>query len=350
MALLAVFGLLAGCSPAGLLVSAVGVATDTSVTWEIVKHVHARMTDGDPAPCFRLDSVERALNPRCGPYLPGSLQARDLAATRLQGCLLEVAVRDPRLWPTLPDLIDIGASPAACSESPLQALAQLPGCPDFALAAPEVRAVFRTLAASDPRAVQHDVMRMLSCPGAVAAGLDSVFDSWLASGALDVGKVGFGPLGALSPGYLASPFARRLEARGHGARGGLDGYDGVQPRGFEVALRDSDFVALDWWIARVPELVDQVPPARGDQLPWRPLARVLLPGFLKQPDQQAATVRYLMARGADPWRKLPYDAGSSIVQYARTLHSPMLALLDPSSSGPPPPTVFAATVGDPAGR
>ena len=42
--LLALAGpLLGGCTTTGLLLTAAGVATDTSVTWEIVKHLHAKM-------------------------------------------------------------------------------------------------------------------------------------------------------------------------------------------------------------------------------------------------------------------------------------------------------------------
>ncbi|MDP9046019.1 MAG: hypothetical protein M3O01_14550, partial [Pseudomonadota bacterium] len=323
-------GLLGGCSPAGLLISAAGVATDTSMTWDIVKHVHAQLTEGDPTPCVRLDSAERALNPRCGTYVVGSLQANDVRGTRLQGCLLAVAVRDPRLWATLPDLLAKGAAADACAEPPLLELAQAAGCPDFAATSQSVRNAFRSLAEDDPRAVHHDVMRMLSCPSAVAAGLDAALTTWLARGALNLDTVSFGPLGALHPDHLGSPFARALEARGHTARAGLGGYDGQQPRGFELALRTANWAALEWWLARVPELANLVPASQGNQLAWRPLARVLMPKFLDRPERQADMVTFLMARGADPWRKLPYDGGSSIVQLARTLRSPMLALLDPA--------------------
>ena len=43
--------LLGGCTTAGLVLGAAGVATDTSITWDIVKYVHGRMTEGDPMPC-----------------------------------------------------------------------------------------------------------------------------------------------------------------------------------------------------------------------------------------------------------------------------------------------------------
>ncbi len=340
--------LLGGCTTAGVLLTAAGVATDTGVTWEIVKHLHARMTEGGDTPCHRLDSVERALNPRCGAFVPGSVRAADLHHSTLQGCALTVAARDPRFWPVLPELIAKGASPEGCSQSPLVELAQstsfAEGCPDFSAASPAVLESMRWLALADARAIHHDVVRLLSCPSALRAGLDAPLATWLAQGDLDVGTVGFGPLGALHPDALGTPLALALEARGHTARAGLGSFDGVQPRGFELALRGSHWAALDWWIARVPELANRVPPVQHNQLPWVPLARVLTPNFLTHPSSRAEMVEFLLARGANPWQKLPYDAGSSVVQYARVLKSPQLALLDPPVL-PPVVTATAATVG-----
>jgi hypothetical protein len=287
--------------------------------------------------------VQRALNLRCAPFAPGSVLVSDLQNSKLQGCVLSVAVGDPRFWPALPEFIAKGASPEACAQSPLVDLAQRSGCPDFSTASPAELQAMRWLGEVDARAVHHDVMRMLSCPSAVAAGLDSVLMTWLAQGALDPGKVSFGPFGALHPDHLASPFARALEAQGHTAREGLGGYDGVQPQGFELALRSSQWAALDWWLARVPELANRVPPAQGNQLPWVPLARVLTPNFLTYATSQSEMVEFLLARGADPRQKLPFDSGISVMQYARNLHSAQLVLLDP----PVVTTLVAATA---AGR
>ncbi len=341
--LAAAASLLGGCTTAGVLLTAAGVATDTSVTWEIVKHLHGRMTEGGDTPCHRLDSVERALNPRCGAFVPGSLLATDLRHSKLQGCALTVAVRDPRFWPVLPELIAKGALPESCSQSPLVELAQSAassdGCPDFSAASPAALESMRWLALADARAIHHDVVRLLSCPSALRAGLDAPLAAWLAQGDLDVGAVGFGPLGALHPDALGTPFALALEARGHTARAGLGGFDGAQPRGFELALRGSHWAALDWWIARVPELANRVPPVQHNQLAWVPPARVLTPNFLTHSESRAEMVEFLLARGANPWQKLPHDAGSSVVQYARMLQSPQLVLLDP----PVVPTVLAAT-------
>ena len=324
--------LMSGCTTVGLLVSAAGVATDTSATWEIVKHLHGKMTEGDAIPCHSLNSVQRALNPRCGAFVPGSLRAKDIRNSQLQECVLAAVVRDPQFWPALPELLDKGAQPETCARSPLVELAQQQGCPDFAHAPPPVLRSLQWLAEADARAVHHDVVRMLSCPGARTAGLDAVLMTWLVQGELDPGKLSFAPLGALHPDYLVTAFARTLEAQGHAARGALGRYDGAQPAGFEEALRLSHWAALEWWLSRVPELANRVPPTHGDQLAWVPLARVLVPTFLAYPASQAEMVEFLMAHGSNPWQTLPFDTGVSVVQYARTLRSPLLRLLDPPAS------------------
>jgi len=144
---------------------------------------------------------------------------------------------------------------------------------------------------------------------------------------------------------LAARLAQDSALRqGHTARAGLGSYDGMQPRGFELALRSSQWAALDWWISRVPELANRVPPVQGNQLPWVPLARVLTPNFLSHPTSQTEMVEFLLARGANPWQKLPYDAGSSVVQYARVLKSPQLVLLELQVV----PTLVAATAASPS--
>jgi hypothetical protein len=336
--------LLSGCSPAGILLSAAGVATDTSVSWEIVKHLHAKMTEGDDVACYNLNSVQRALNVRCGAFSPGSLVAADIRHSGLQSCPLAIAVRDPKFWPTLPEFIEKGATFESCAESPIVELAQIRTCPDFTAASSAELKSIRDLAVADPRAVHHDVVRMLSCPNARMAGLDTVLGTWMARGDFDIGKVSFGPLGALHPEYLDTPLANALEAQGHTAREGLGGYEGVQPRGFEVALRTSNFAALDWWLSRAPELADRVPPSQGGSLPWVPLAKVVLPKFLADASQQTETVEFLMAHGANPWQKLPYDSSVSVVEFARAMKSPMLAVLDRPATQQPRPTLVARMI------
>jgi hypothetical protein len=328
--------LLGGCTAPTMLMSAAGVATDTSVPWAIVKHVHEKITEGDPVPCSRLNSVQRALSARCGKFEAGSIDAKDVARTGMQICPLIVAARDPRFWPVLPELIDKGAQPESCHQSPLVELAQAQACPDFASASAPVLRSLTWLAEGDARAVRHDVVRMLSCPNARSVGLDRVLADWAAGGALNPDQIGFGVLGALHPDYLDTAFARGLEANGHTARASLGAYDGKLSPGFEEALRGSHWAALDWWLARAPELARSVPPTQGNRQPWLPLARVLVPSFLDDPSTQRTMVSYLLAHGANPRQRLPFDPSQSVVAYARTLHSPHVALLEAPAETPAP--------------
>jgi hypothetical protein len=330
--------LLGGCTTTGAIMSIAGASTDTSITWSMIKYVHEQLTEGDARACVLLNSVQRALSPRCGGFVPGSIVAADIGRTGLPECALALAVRDPRLWPAVPELLDKGARTTTCTLAPLVQLAQAEPCPDFASAAPATLRALKGLAETDRQSVHHDVMRMLSCPAARSAGLDSVFATWRARGALRADAIGFSPLGALSPDYLAtSSFAADLEADGHTARAALGGYDGRLRPGFEEALRTSHWAALDWWLQRAPELANRVPPTQGNQLPWLPLARVLVPSFLAHPESQKDMVEYLLARGADPRQRLPSNADQSIVGFAKQLKSPLLALLETPRAVPAPP-------------
>jgi len=124
----------------------------------------------------------------------------------------------------------------------------------------------------------------------------------------------------------------------------LSAYVGALPPGFDLALRSADRQALDWWLDRVPTLVNRVPATRADQLPWLPLARVITPGYLVRADQQTWLAAYLIGRGADPWRRLPHDSGQSVVAYARQLNSAALAVLDAPLLGPTSPGERAASL------
>ena len=324
---------LGGCTTASLLLSATGVATDSSVTWDIVKHIHGKITEGDPKPCFVVDSVERALSPRCGNYVSGSLRSSDLVTSPFGACALATAARDPRLWPALPDLMASGARTQSCMQSPIVALAQANDCPDLAAVPADVRGALTSLSQSDPRAVHHDVVRWLSCPNSRAAGLDGVLTGWLASGALKPGTLSFSPLSALHPSAIGSPLSAALEARGHTVETALGGYMGQRPSGFEEALRTSDWAALDWWLDRRPQLANRVP---GPQLDWLPLARVLAPGFLAYPDSRADMVGFLVARGADPRTRLPSDPSQSVIALARSMRSPLVDVLEAAPAGTEP--------------
>jgi len=325
--------LLAGCSGPAAVIGVIGIATDTSVSWSIAKHIHDKWVEGGPVPCYYLNSVERALAPHCLPYQPGLMKAADLAAShRLPMCPLAMAARDKRLWPALPELIAKGQMPEACDRAPLVELAQADACPDFAAAAPAERDALLWLAQADARSVHHDVVRMLSCPNARAVGFDQVVVRWAAQGQMPAGRLGFNPLSALHPDLLGTPLAAQLEAGGHSVRNALDPFDGKLRPGFEEAFRSGNFQALDWWFARAPELANRVPPRQGDQLPWVPLAKTLGPDWLDQPGQQQAMVEFLLARGANPGYRLPAQPEMTVLRLARQLNSPMLPLLERASS------------------
>ncbi len=343
---------LGACSTAGLVMTAAGIATDTSVTWEVVKHIHGKLTEDDPTPCLLLNSVQRALNPRCD-FAPGSIRAADLARSGLQDCPLAAATRDPRLWRALPELLEKGARSEQCDASPLIGLAAADPCPDFGAAAPETLAAFARLAESDRRAVHHDVFRMLGCPRARAAGLDRLLLGWLDRGWLEPGTLSFSPLDAADPDLLVARLGRELEVAGHTPEAALGSYEGVLPSGFELALRESHWAALEWWLYRLPELANRAPPAGGDALAWLPLQRVVVPGYLRHPETQRDMVVFLLARGADPQRKLPFDPGKTVLAFATSISSPVAAMLEPA---PAPAALGGATrvagdvVGAPARR
>jgi len=342
--------LLAGCTAPALILGGMGVATDTSVTWDIIKHVHAQLTADDPTPCALLNSVQRALNARCT-FQPGSIKTADIAKSGLQGCPLGVATSDARVWRALPELIEKGAKVESCARAPLQDLAEADGCPDFQSASPEVLKAIVYIAENDPRSVRHDVFRMFSCSRARAAGLDQVLVGWLDSGKLQPGTLSFSPLEALDPQVLVSRFGRELQTAGHASSAALDNYDGALPSGFEEALRTANWTALEWWFFELPQLANIAPPSRGGQMSWVPLQRVLLPGFLADPAAQPEMVSFLLAHGANPRQKLPFDTSRTVIGFAKAIRSPVLTLLDAPAQGLPSaiPTTTLASTSDAAG-
>jgi len=347
-----VFGLasLTGCAATSMIAMAVEqtpAAQGLCLTMgcaakEIAVYAYDKYTEGDPTPCRQLNSVARALSGRCGPYERGSLVSKDVRASGLPQCPLSVAARDPALWPVLPELLALGASPEPCITPPLAALAQAQACPDFGAASAESLQALRWLATADARSVHHDVVRMLSCPNARSAGLDRLLDGWLAQGQMPARALGFSPLAALHPDHLDSPFARALEAQGHSARDAFGGYEGRLPGGFDLALRGANIAALDWWLDRVPELVQRVPAVQGNQSAWMPLARVLQSSYLVDAAEQGAVVEYLLARGADPLRRFPHDRSLTVLAFARQLRSPSLGLLEAAVAAPPAAIRLAA--------
>jgi len=337
---------LSACTTTSLVLSAAGVVTDTSISWAIAKHVHQKITEGDPLPCVQLNSVQRALTQRCGSFVPGSIKAADIEVSGFGVCPLSVAAREAQFWPVLTELLQKGARLQSCHQSPLVELAQRHACPDFQHATPASLRSLSTLAQVDDRAVHHDVLRLLSCPNSRSVGLDRLIDRWMAQGQLPVSGLGFSPLSALHPDHLNSPLALALQAQGHTVQAALAAQEGKLPSGFEAALRASHWQALDWWFARRPELAQRVPPTKGTQLAWLPLARVLVPQFLEQPDTQADMLKFLMARGASPLQTLPSDSGKTVLAYAAQLNSPMLELLGSATAptlriGVEAPTVIA---------
>jgi len=326
--------LLSGCAATSVLTFAYERANEGEcvsagcAATAVLSYAIDKANEGEPTPCYKLNSVERAMNARCGVYQAGSLSTKDVTASGLPRCPLALAARDAALWPMLPELLTKGAMPEACDQPPLVALAGATPCPDFASASPASLQALRWLAEADTRTVHHDVVRMLSCPSARAVGLDNVLDRWLAQGQLPSRGLTFGVLSALHPDALDSRFARALEAQGHRARDGLGAYTGQLPSGFDVALRESNEAALDWWFDRVPELANRVPPRQGNQLAWIPLVRVLTPTYLAKPDTQPQLVAFLMSRGADPSKSLPHDPGRNVLSYAQQVNSPSLALLE----------------------
>jgi hypothetical protein len=316
---------------AAMLMLAAGYAamSGCTTTTLVVMHVIDKVTEGMPVPCHKLNSVERALQTRCGAFVEGSLREADIVASGPPVCPLTVATADPRLWPVLPELIAKGAMPERCAEAPLVVLARTQGsCPDFASASRGQIAALRWLAEADARAVHHDVMRMFSCPGARQAGLDTVLEGWAAQGVLARGSLPFAPLGALHPSHLRSTLAARLEAQGHRARDALGGRVGALPSGFDEALRAGEPSAIDWWLDRVPELARGVPSVEQGQMSWLPLARVITPAYQSDATRREQTAVQLLARGADPSQRLPHDRQHTVLDFAREIRSPLVPMLE----------------------
>ena len=82
-----------------------------------------------------------------------------------------------------------------------------------------------------------------------------------------------------------------------------------------------------------------------------PLQRVLLPGFLADPAAQPEMVSFLLAHGANPRQKLPFDTSRTVIGFAKAIKSPVLTLLDTPAPALPSaiPTTTLARTGEAAG-
>ena len=312
-------------------------------TTMVVMHVYDRVTEGDPAPCIKLNSVQRALQERCSPYVAGSITAQEVANSGLPICPLTLAARNPKFWPVLPELIEKGAKPESCQESPWEVLARAQPCPDLMQASPAARQSLRWLAEADARAVQHDVVRALSCPLAREAGFDQILDGWAANGQMQAGQLGFGVLSALHPSHLNSPLgahARIARPQRRGRTGQLLGQPGSRLRrgAAHRRLRRARLVAGPRAVAGAARPTHARRPAALDSARAGAHARLHAGPYALQ----RQSVEYLLSRGANPWQGLPHDPSRSVVTLARQLKSPLLEALEAPRPAVPTATAAAA--------
>ena len=129
----ALLGLVAlgGCTAPGLILTATGIATDTSMTWDIVKHVHGKLTEDDPTPCILLDTRAARRSTPAALTSPAASARPTSHATACRPARSPSATQDARLWRALPELIDKGAKFERCPRSPLQDLAEVDACPEL---------------------------------------------------------------------------------------------------------------------------------------------------------------------------------------------------------------------------
>jgi hypothetical protein len=237
--------------------------------------------------------------------------------------------------------LEKGATSERCARSPLQDLAEVDACPNFQAASPQVLKAFVYLAESDrarnpARRVSHVQLQQRR-----AAGLDQVLVGWLDPRRAAGGNALVQPARSARPGNARLALRRELQIAGHSPQRRSTTTTGVLQSGFEEALRTSNWAALEWWFYELPQLLNVAPPSRGAQLPFVPLQRVLLPGYLPDQAAQGEMVKYLLARGANPRQKLPFDPGRNVVGFAMSIRSPMLALLDEPAPTAAQPTQLA---------
>ena len=217
-----------------------------------------------------LNTVQRALNARCD-YVAGSIRSADIAHNGLQACPLAAATQDARLWRALPELVDKGASLAALPALAAAGPRRGRRLPRFRRRRrPPVLRALAFLADSDPRAVRHDVFRMLSCPNARSCrprpGPRRLARSRQARARHDSRST---RSRRSTPSLIGSRFARELQVAGHTPQTPRSTTTRARCRcGFEEALRNEPLgrarvVALRAAAARQPGAAE---PRRADGL------------------------------------------------------------------------------------
>ena len=323
--------LLAACTPLGLLVTATGVATDTSVTWEVVKHVHGQLTEDDPTPC--VDAQQRAARAqrRAASYVAGqhphaptspapacrSARSPSRRATRGSGAPCPSCSKRAR-----------SSSPAPARRCrTLAADRRLPELRRRVAGGPEGDRSPRRgrPARGPPRRVPHALLperaRGRPRPGA---------RDWLDRGELAARQALVQPARRARPRPARDALRPRARGRRPPARAlRSTTTTAVLPSGYEQALRNEPLgrdrlVAVRAAAARQPGAAE-----RGAQMAWVPLQRVLVcRASCQHPEAQRDMVLFLMAHGADPRRQLPFDPGRNVLAFAAPIKSPMLAVLD----------------------
>ena len=156
-----------------------------------------------------------------------------------------------------------------------------------------------------------------------------MIERWVAQGQMPAGRLGFSPLSALHPDLLNTPLSAQLEAGGHSVRTALDPFDGKLRPGFEEAFRSGNYAALDWWLARAPELANRVPPRAGRSVAVGAAGQDAGQRLARPADP--ATGRwwsFLLARGANPGYRLPQQPDMTVLRLARQMNSPLAPLLE----------------------
>jgi hypothetical protein len=272
-----------------------------------------------PPFCSKLPSTERAVTERCGGYKVGQIDAKDVNVRVMSSCALTNFANRPSLWHGLPELLAKGATPEGCPKAPLQAMAEANACPAFTQMDASTLDAVRWLAVADAASVSGPVLRMLTCPEATSAGLNSVAAQWAAQGYLAPGNVNFSVLSSIHPISLLQPWVQDLLTAGHQPLRAVE----MDASGYTQALAQGDVAALDWWTQKAPALIHRVPSKGRGYVPWLPLARTMSPNFAADDATRLRTAQFLIARGARMDASLPHERSISVADYARSVQPQM---------------------------